>query len=820
MDILLHDLRHGLRGLGKNPGLTAIVAITIAVGVGANTAMFSLVNGFLIRPLPVPSPEQITVLAIQEKNSPLGALGFSYPEFAAFRQQAVGFCDVFGQALARSPGLTVDGRTDQISMTAVTSNYFSGLGVTASLGRVILPNDGETPGQQAVVVLGYSFWQRRFGGNSALIGKQVQINGKPAEIIGVVPKQFHGSFSPFEMDAYVPLSALFPKGPANDFWTDRDMRPILAMGRLRLGVSLAQAQSLFDVISLRQGEEFPGTDRGFSVRVLPEKLSRPMPYANDKVILISALFLVLSAIVLLLACTNVANIMMARASSRLREVAIRTALGASRGRLVRQTLTETMLLAILGGSLGLLLGNGIGRLSGSIHLPNFPLHLDSSFDWPVFAYAFLVILFVGTFLGLSSAFKTAGTDVNVLLHQGNRRGGPGAGHHRTRSDLMALQVAGSLILLIIAGLFLRSLQNAERMDLGFDPEHVLNVTLDPEKDGHNAVQTEEFYRELESKVQSMPGVQSVSLASSVPISSFPSRQNIYIEGHPPSADHPLPSILFNRVDTGYFKTMRIPLLRGREFRESDNEVAPLVAIVNQTMANRLWPGQQPIGKRFSRKDEFGPFLEVVGVARDSKYQAIAEDPEPYFYVPTARNYTSLRILQFRSSLPLASLANQVQQQIKSINPAITIVDLRTMKESLEGATGFFIFRLGASLAGFIGILGLTLAIVGVYGMVSYAVMQRTQEIGTRMALGANPRQVVRLVVEQGMKIVLAGVLLGLLAAWAVTRMATHLLVGVSSSDPYVYAGVSSLLCFVALLACYIPARRAAKVDPMVALRYE
>jgi predicted permease len=819
MQSLLQDIRYGVRALRKSPALTAVIAITIALGVGANTAMFSFVNGFLIRPLPVPSPNQLVALAIQEKNTPLGARGFSYPEFVVFRQQAAAWCEVFGQALARGAlGFSADGRTDRVSITGVSKNYFSGLGVEPALGRFILPGEGEAPGERPVMVLGYSFWQKRFAGDPSVIGKQVRIDGKPVEIVGVVPKEFHGSFSIFEMDGYVPLSTLFPDGAGVNFWSDRNTRLVLAMGRLHPGVSLAKAQSLFDVISERQAEQYPASDKGFSVRVLPERLSRPIPYANNQFLLISGLFLVLSAIILLLACTNVVNILMAQASSRMRELAIRTALGGSRFRLVRQMLTETMLLASLGGLLGVLLGRWVSGLSASIHPSGLPLQLDFGFDWPVFAYAFALILFTGIFVGLSPALNATKTDVNAVLHQ--RGGGVGSGRHQVRRDLMVLQVAGSLMLLIVAGLFVRSLQNAEHIGLGFNPDHVLNVTLDPRENDYNDVQTGEFYRELEAKVKAMPGVQSASLTASVPISTFPSGRRIYVEHHPLPPDRPLPNILFNRIDPGYFQTLSIPVLLGRGFLDSDNASAPLVAVINQTMANRLWPGEEPIGKRFSMISDSGPFLEVVGVVRDSKYQSIAEDPQPYFYLPLEQNYTSFRILQIRSSIAPALMTNQIQRAIRELNPAITIVDVRTMEESLQGATGFFIFRLGASLAAFMGTLGLILAVVGVYGMVSYTAVRRTQEIGIRISLGASRLQILELVVGQGMKIVLLGVAVGLLAAWALTRTMTHLLVGVSPDDPIVYLGVAISLSFVALIASYIPARRATKVDPVVALRYE
>jgi predicted permease len=820
MAILLQDIRYALRTLAKSPALTVIVAITIALGVGANTAMFSLVNGFLIRPLPVPSPDQLTVLAIREKNSPLGALGFSYPEFAAFRREAAGSADVFGQALPRGfLGFSADGRTDRVSITAVSSNYFSGLGVTPGLGRLILPSDGESPGEQPVVVLGYNFWQKRFGGDPRVIGKQVRIDGKLVEIIGVVPKKFHGSFSIFEMDGYVPFSFIFSGGAGSNFWSDRNIRLILAMGRLKPGVSLTQAQSLFDVISQQQAEQYPATDKGFGLRVLPERQSRPIPYANNSFLLISALFLVLSAIILLLACTNVVNILMARMSSRMPDLAIRTALGGSRTRLVRQMLTETMLLATLGGILGVLLGMWASGLTGAIHPSGLPLQLDFGFDWPVFAYAFALVLVTGIFVGLVPALNATRADVNAVLHQGGTTGARG-GRHEARKDLMVLQVAGSLTLLIVAGLFVRSLQSAEHMELGFNPDHVLNVTLDPKEDDYNEAQTREFYHELEAKVRAMPEVQSASLTSSVPISTFPSGQKIYVENRLVLPDRPVPIILYDRIDPGYFETMSIPVTLGRGFLDSDNEAAPLVAVINQTMANRLWPGEDPIGKRFSIKSEAGPFLEVVGIARDSKYQSISEDAEPHFYIPLEQNYASLRILQIRSQLAPALLTRQIERQIQELNPEITIVDIRTMTESLKGATGFFIFRLGASLAAFMGMLGLMLAVIGVYGMVSYSAGRRTQEIGVRIALGATPRQILAMVVGQGMRVVIVGVFAGMLAAWGVTRLMTHLLVGVTNSDPCVYLGLSVALSVVALIAIYIPARRAAKVDPIVALRYE
>jgi predicted permease len=385
---------------------------------------------------------------------------------------------------------------------------------------------------------------------------------------------------------------------------------------------------------------------------------------------------------------------------------------------------------------------------------------------------------------------------------------------------MGAQVAGSLMLLIVAGLFVRSLQAVEHMDLGFDANQLLNVRLDPSINNYNQTQTTEFYRTLEAKIRALPGVQSASLATAVPISYGRSKDSVYIAGRPVPPGQQAPGIFFNAVDSPYFETLRIRLLLGRAFSDADSETAPRVAIINQTMAKQFWPAENPIGKRFSVTSDAGPFVEVVGVARDGKYTTPAEDPQPYFYLPLAQNFTAERTLQIRSSMPPETLVPEVQQQILALDANAPIEQIQTMKESLGGALGFFLFRLGASLAAAMGLLGLLLAVVGVYGVVSYAATQRTQELGIRMALGASPRQILALLLKQGAQLVAAGLLFGLAGAWALTRAMSHMLVGVSPSDPVTYLSVAALLSFVTLLACWLPARRAMRVDPMVALRYE
>jgi predicted permease len=820
LETFLQDLRFAARMLRKNPGVTVIVVLTLALGVGANTAIFGLVNGLLLQRLPVPAAEQIAALVIQSGSSSLGALGFSYPQFAEFREQAAPICEVFGSATAWRLNFTAEGHSDTLTVGGLSSNYFSALGVKPALGQLFLPGEGEHPGEPATLVLSYIFWQRRFGGDPQVIGKQVRLGSKPATIVGVMEKEFRGQFSVFEMDAYAPLSTVFDQSSASNFWNSRDIHLMLVLGRLKPDVTLAQAQSRFDVISRRLALQYPVTDKDLSVRVIDERLSRPIPYANNAFLVFSGLFLILGALVLLLACTNIANILMARASVRQREMAIRAALGGARYRLVRQMLTETMLTALLGGIAGVTLGAGLSHLANSTHLSNIPVRLGFGFDWRVLIYALAAVALTAISAGLSPALRATRAEVNTVLHQGGRADASGKARHKVRGDLMAAQVAGSLMLLIVAGLFVRSLRAVERMDIGFDPNQLLNITLDPSLNNYTEVQTKEFYRSLETEVRALPGIQSVSLAASVPMGSTVGRQSVYIEGRPVPSGQRAPGVFFNEVDPPYFDTLRVRVLLGRAFTEADSETSERVAIVNETMAKDFWPGADPIGKRFSLISDTGPFVEIVGVARDGKYRVLAEDPQPYFYVPLTQHFTPQRTLQIRSSMPLESLVPMMQHEIHALDANAPVEEIQTMKESLGGALGYFLFRLGASLAAAMGLLGLLLAVVGVYGVVSYAATQRTQELGVRMALGASPRQVLALLLKQGAKLVAAGLLFGLAGAWALTRAMSSMLVGVSPSDPLTYLSVAALLSFITLLACWIPARRAMRVDPMVALRYE
>ena len=821
---LLQDGRYGLRLLGKSPGVTIILVITLALGIGVNTGIFSVLNGWLLRPLPVPHPEQIVDLAKQAREG-AGGSRVSYLDMIDFRNQATAFSDVLGYDTG-SAGLSGDGNPVQFAYSTVTGNYFSALGVKPWLGRLFLPGEGERPDEELKLVLGYAFWQKRFGGDPAAVGKHVVVDGKPATIIGVVPPDFHGLLFAFDMEGYLPLSMNSAEEDA-DFWADRGERSLMLFARLKPGISLTRAQSSVDVVARRLAVQYPATDKGLAMQVIPERRARPAPLVSSFVPVITGLFLVLPALVLLLACLNIANILLAKAMARQREMAIRSAIGAGHWRLVRQMLTESLTLAFLGGISGLALGK-LAVLGAALLLhpvttnsAGYAFRMDSSFDWKVFTYTTAAALGTGILVGLWPALRAGRTDVNTMLHEGGSSHQAGPARHRLRSLLVVAQVAGSLTLLIAAGLLLRSLSRAEHMFLGFDADHVLNLMLDPHQIGYSPVRTKSFYRELVRRIGALPGVESASLGRTVPMA-YPSESSpIYVEGHPLANSREVPEeISFNGVDPAYFATMRVPLLRGRTFGDSDDETAPRVAIINQTMAKRLWPNQDAIGRRFSMKSAEGPFIEVVGVAADGQYWFISPDPQSYFFLPLAQDYGSLASVQVRTSGPPEPMIPVVQREIHRLAPDIPIIDAATMQQVVHGLAGLFVFRLAASLAGILGILGLLLALVGTYGVVSFVAAQRTHEIGVRMALGAAPGDILRLISRQGLLLVGAGLLAGLVAAWGLTRGMSKLLMGVSPTDATTYWAVAVLIAAVSLLACWFPARRATHVDPMVALRYE
>jgi predicted permease len=823
LEQIAQDLRYAARMLRKSPGVTATVVITVALGIGVNTGMFSLLNGWLLRPLPVPSADQITVLASEQKEG--SNANFSYPDLLDFQHEAGEFSDLFAYAFMIG-GLSADGEAREIAYISVTGNYFSALGVKPALGRLFLPGEGEKPGEELLVVLGYSFWQNKFGGDPHVIGKSVRVDGRQATVIGVTPREFHGTVFALDMDAFLPLSALSLLGDSGSFWTARDDRSLNVMGRLKQGTTLKQAQTSVDVIADRLATQYPEADKGVQVRVVPERFARPGAFVATFVPVIGSLFLVLAGLVLLLACTNVANILLVRATARSREIAIRSALGASRARIIRQVVTESLLMALLGSVAGILLGAASLAVSGSLlhsvftNRNNRGFSMDVSFDWRVFVYAIVTAILAGILVGLWPALRATRTDVNVELQESSRGGSPSGSKSVVRSTLTVAQLACSLMLLIAAGLFVRSLNSAEHMYLGFNPDHVLNAIMDPHELGYDQGQTTAFYEQLVGEVRRIPGVQSTSMAFTVPMGRPSNTTPVFVQSRPVPPHERPPVIPYNSISPTYLQTMQVPLVKGRQFTDADSEAAPPVAIVNQAMAKRFWPNEDPIGKYFSLKSNTGPFVEVIGVAGDGQYFFISTAAQPYFYVPLAQNFVSYRFLELRTSVPPQSIVRSVEEQIHKLAPDLPIDDIRTMQQLVQGIGGLFVFRLAASVAAIMGLLGLALAIVGVYGVVSYSVSRRTHEIGIRVAVGASRNDILKLVYRQGLQLIGAGVCAGLIAAWALARAMASLLLDVSPADPGTFAGVAVLLTLVALSACLIPARHATRIDPNSALRYE
>jgi len=819
METFLQDIRYGLRVLRKSPAFAAIAVITLALGIGANTTIFSMVDSFLLRPLPVRDPGQITTITEMQKDGTNNNF-FSVPDYRDIRNQTT---DVFSNLLGYQfgmDGLNANGRTDRILSNYVSGNYFSMLGLQPTLGRLILPAEGEVLGADPVMVLAYSYWQTRFGGDPEIVGKKVTLDGHPVTIVGVAPKDFEGISSFLRCQVYLPLGMAFIDGYPMDFMTNRKTQMVMLYGRLHPAVGLKAAQAKLEVVEQRLAEQDPDSHKNQSLRIFPELRARPEPDPDNTMLVLSGLFLGLATLVLLLACVNVANILLVRATVRAREMAIRAALGAARSRLIRQLVTESVVLALAGGAAGVVIGLWGSSYVSSLNIHfDIPLRFDFSFDWRIFGFAMALALATGVIVGLIPALRASRQDLGTVLHDAGR--GVIAGRHRLRDALVIAQVGGSLMLLIIAMLFMRSLGKAQQSDLGFDPKGVINLTMDPTEVGYNEEQGRAFYRNVLERVRAMPGVESATTAAATPMGYVGGNDLVDVEGYQPPPGEGKSPLVYNIVSSQYLETMKIPLVRGRMIDERDTQTSPYVAVVNQAMVKKFWANTDPIGRYFRIGSDLQHSVQVVGVVKDAHVQSMTGTINPYFYLPFEQHYSgnSLQSLQVRTSVAPATMIPQVEQVIESLAPTMPVFDVQTMTEALNTLNGLLRFQLAAGLATALGLLGLVLAVVGVYGVISYSASQRTHEIGVRMAIGAQPLDILTMVFRQGLLIVSVGLLVGIAAAFACARVLSRFLV-VSATDPATYIPVAAALALVALCACYIPARRATKVDPMVALRYE
>ena len=821
---LLNDVRFGLRVLWKSKGFTAVAVLTLGLGIGVNAAIFSGVSAFVLRPLGgLGEPER--VMSVFETSAADGSHGyndFSYPDLLDYRARTDVFEGLLGHTMTQA-ALGEREQADVVWGELVTGNFFDVLKVRMQHGRGFLPEEDATPGTHPVVVLSDDLWRKRFGADRDIVGRQVQLNGRPLTVVGVAPPDFTGAKWALGMKFWAPLmSKQFVAGGTNSWETQRGNHWLEVLGRLKPGVTREQAAAALTSVAAQLQSEYPAArNKDVRVLVVPEREGRWDDMAGV-VRLSSGLALALVGLVLLVACANVANMLLARAVVRRREIGIRLALGAGRWRVVRQLLVESVLLALAGGALGLVLSFWMtDALTTFFPKIAYTIALDVSPDRRALLFTLAVSLLTGIVFGLAPAFQATRPDLVPVLKGEAQRAGR-ARRVSLRNALVVAQVALSLVVLVCAGLFVQSFRHAKSIDPGFATHDAFLVSVNPGLFGYEKEQGRDFYRRLAERMRATPGVEAAGFVNWMPLGdSSNSWGPVYpAEQAPPPPGEGMDAHA-QTVSPGFFKAMRIPLAEGRDFDERDREgLKPEAVVINETLARRLWPGEAAVvGKRMALGRDQADQLEVVGVARDSKVRTLGEAPRNLMYVSVDQTYSGgLNLVVRAPGGGGEAVVGAVRQAVREIDARMPLYNVRTIEQHLTWA--FWAQNMAASLATAFGLLALALAAVGLYGVVAYTVARRTHEIGIRVALGAQARDILRIVLGQGMALTLVGLVAGLVGAFALARLLSSLLYGISPGDPATYILVALLLAAVALVACLVPARRATKVDPMVALRYE
>ncbi len=816
MDGLWQDVKHAIRMLVKKPGFTLIAVVTLALGIGANTAIFSVVNAVLLRPLPYPNPDRL--VAVSENSLWDPDISVAYPNYLDWRAQQ----SAFEEMSARMPTggiITGANEPERVIGRRVTPSFFSTLGVQPMLGRAFT-EDENNPGAPAVMVISHGLWQRQFGGAHDSIGKPITYNGEPWTVIGVMPPwfDFYGRTN-INNDFFTPLGRLNKQ----EFMQDRNSHTVRVTARLKPGVTIEQARAELSALSARLAMQYPESNTGVGATTR----SFLDDYVGDSRQSLRIIFTAV-AFMLLIACANVANLMLARATTRRREIALRLALGASRWRIVRQLITESLILALVGGAFGVLLATWGVNLLSKLDTGELSRMDEVSIDGRVLAFTFLITLFVGILSGLFPALQNSRFSLNEALKEGDRISSAGAGG-RLRRSLVAVEVALALMLLVGAGLTVRSFTRLTSVEPGFDPRNVLTFRMRlPDAKYREASQTFAFCREAMSRVSALPGVERVAVSTGFPLGRA-TDSGYLVEGQP----EPPPGLRWQAsfrqdVSEDYHKVLKIPLVEGRLFNAQDTDKSPLVVIVDQEFVARSFPNQparEVLGKRLRFGGDSDGWREIVGVVGHVKQSGLNEEGRAQIYRPWTQitpqgreDYLRATDMIVKTSVDPVGLIGAIKREIRLIDKDQPIAHVRTLDDKLSESIAPQRFTL--LLLGIFALIAMSLASAGIYGVMSYAVTQRTHEIGVRMALGARQLDVLKLIVRQGMSLVLIGVGLGLAGAFATTRLMTSLLFDVSAKDPVTFAVVTAVLTIVALVACYIPARRATKVDPLVALRYE
>ncbi len=812
MITLLQDLRYGLRMLAKSPGFTALVVLTLALGIGANTTIFSWINSTLLNPIPgATNTSQLVFLTRGGTVEDPGS--FSYPDYTDLRDGNRSFSALMAFAI-RPVDLTGSGKPERLWGTIVSANYFDVLGVRPILGRGFLAAEEQKPGGAPVVVLSYGLWRTHFDGDRHIVGQTISINQHPFTVVGVTSPAFQGSLTGLRSDLWVPLVMQEEVVSNSDRLHDRGSNWLMMQGRLAQHISGQKAQQEMNVLMRRIVEQFPDSHFGHNeIGLYP--LWRAPDGANAYFYILLPMLLAIAGVVLLLACANVANLLLVRSVSRRTEIAIRISMGASRWRVMRQLLVESLLLALAGGGLAMLLTSWTaGTFAEFIPATGFPVSLDVRLDRTVFLATLIISVLSGLFFGLLPALRSASMAPAAVLKEDTARASAGRRKVRLTTTLAVVQLALSLLLLTSAALFIRGFRRAQRFDPGFKPDHVLVASFDLFPAGYTQGKGLEFDRQLLAKLDALPGVESATLADDVPLGLTRNTEMIKLEGYVPQPREAM-DVRSATVGPDYLRTMGIPLLAGREFAPQDTRDTEQVAVVNQALVDRYWLHQDAIGKRLWAE---GRWFTVIGVTRNSNYDRLNEAPMPFLYLPLFQVYYQHPTIHARVKGDPLTVAPAVERAVHELNADLPVFDVDSLSSRLQVASANQ--RIAGTFVGTFGLLALILATVGIYGVIAYATRRRMHEIGIRVALGAERGDILRLVLGQGFRITLAGLALGLLISVTLTPFLRSQLFEVTTTDALTYGSVAALLCVVALAACYIPARRAAKVDPMVALRYE
>jgi predicted permease len=819
------DLRGGLRMLKKSPGFTFVAVLSLALGIGANTAIFTIINAVFLHPLPVEEPSRLAEMFTRDTltvdtNANFQLTPTSLPNYEDYRDQNNVFS---GLGLVTFPiPLNWGGQAEpkQLNAMLVSGNFFDVLGVKPYRGRTFIADGDKKIGGNPEVVLSYSLWVRQFGSDDKFIGQTITLNGTPYTVVGIAPPSFKGIVSLGRPDVlWIPITMrdYVLTGQLKNLENNRRFRWTSIVGRLKPQVGIGEAQAAMKTIAAALEKEYPRDNKGRTVELYPLNESALGINQRKQFSLAGGVLMSVVGLVLLIACVNLANLLLAQAAKREKELSIRAAMGAGRFRLVRQLLTESTVLSVLGGLAGLLVAYW-GRNALWSFRPPFLLEgsVDLSFDARVLGFTLLISLFTGLIFGIIPAIKASGTDVNEVLKTGGRGGALGWTHNRLRGLLVISEIALALVALVGSGLFLRSMQNAQQYNPGFESQNLFQMVFDLGALRYDESHGQQFFRDVVERAKTAPGVVHASVSSNG-IFGGGLLATVFHEGEQSDPNNRGTLVNFDDVTPGHFETMRIPLLSGRDFTDFDRENTTRVAVINEAMAKMLWPGQEPLGKRFAIVTE-PQLVQVVGVVGTAVIGQIGEDPQPIAYLPMRQQYSPGATLVVRTTGSPEALLGAVRTQVQQIDKNLAFTNAQTVQQIL--GQGLWPARMGAALLGLFGALALILASIGIYGVLAYSVAQRTSEIGLRMALGAQPRQVLGLVLRQGMLLALIGATAGILVALPVARMAAGLLYGVSATDPLTYMGITLLLMGVALLACYLPARRATRIDPLVALRVD